>query len=221
MNSRIFLLNIALLSFLTLSAQKTRYWEWGAGLGLYHYQGDLNEDFSVGNFFREAGPRFMAYIYDNPVPWFSYGFEVGYGNSTVDDNDYGRIARNWKVYTESFDMNFSLTWNFLRYGKWHWENKISPFLKVGGGGLVVSSRGQNTIDLPESIELHPYTYGSYNIFYGYGIKSRITYTTSLFIQFTRHYSGTDKMDGFIDNSSAVQKNDQYITITIGLSKLIF
>ena len=221
MKSRLFFLILIFTGALTLSAQKTRYWEWGAAAGLYHYQGDLNEDFSVGNFLREAGPRCMAFIYDNPVPWFSYGIEVGYGNSTIRDRDYGRVARNWVVYTESFDLNFNISWNFLKYGKWHWENRIAPFLKVGAGGLIASSRGQNTIDLPESIEIHPYTYGSYNLFYGYGIRSRLTYTTSLFLQFTRHYAGTDKMDGFIDTGRPVQKNDQYITITVGLSKLIF
>lgn len=202
-------------------AQKTRYWEWGGGLGMYHYQGDLNDEFSVGNFIREAGPRFMAFVKDNPKPWFTYGFEFGYGNSTVKDIDYGRSSRNWIVFTESFDLNICIEWNFLRYGKWHLENKISPYIKVGGGGLIVSSKGQNKVELPESIELHPYTYGSYNLFYGYGFKSRLSYTTSFYLQFTRHYTGTDKMDGFIDRSKVIQNNDQYITIILGLSKLIF
>lgn len=205
----------------TSFAQSTRYWEWGLGGGLYHYQGDLNEDFSVGNFFREAGPRLNAFIKNNPRPWFTYGLGVGYGNSRVQDIDYGRFERNWKVFMESFDVNLSLEWNFLQYGKWHWENRVSPYFKVGGGALVVSSRGQNKVDLPESIELHPYTYGSYNVFYGFGVKSRLNYTTSMYIQFTRHYTGTDKMDGFVDLSKTVQNNDQYIAIIIGISKLVF
>ncbi|GCD76885.1 hypothetical protein JCM31826_03670 [Thermaurantimonas aggregans] len=204
-----------------LVGQKTKYWEWGAGAGLYHYQGDLNENFSVGNFFNEAGPRLTGFVRNNPVPWFSYGIETSYGNCIVKDTDYGRTERNWNVYSESFDINLSLEWNFLRYGKWHWENKLAPYFKVGAGALVVSSRGQNTVNLPESIELHPYTYGSYNIFYGYGVKTRVGYRTSLFLQFTRHYTGTDKMDGFIDNSIQTPKNDQYISIILGISKLVF
>ncbi|MCX8148828.1 DUF6089 family protein [Thermaurantimonas aggregans] len=204
-----------------LVGQKTKYWEWGAGAGLYHYQGDLNENFSVGIFFNEAGPRLTGFVRNNPVPWFSYGIETSYGNCIVKDTDYGRTERNWNVYSESFDINLSLEWNFLRYGKWHWENKLAPYFKVGAGALVVSSRGQNTVNLPESIELHPYTYGSYNIFYGYGVKTRVGYRTSLFLQFTRHYTGTDKMDGFIDNSIQTPKNDQYISIILGISKLVF
>lgn len=211
----------ALIAAFTATAQKTRYWEYGMGVGAYHYRGDLNENFSVGNFVREAGPRVVAHLRLNPVPWFNYGFEAGYGNSFVRDADYGRITRNWEVYTESFDLNFSIEWLFLRYGKWHWENKITPFVKAGGGGLIAGSRGQNKVDLPESIELHPYTYGSYNLFYGYGVKTRVGYHTTLFLQFTSHITGTDKMDGFIDNSLPVKKNDRYVTIIFGLSRMVF
>ncbi|KFD40232.1 hypothetical protein AT05_00470 [Schleiferia thermophila str. Yellowstone] len=205
---------------LTAKAQKTRYWEYGIGLGVYHYRGDLNENFSVGNFIKEAGPRIVVHLRQNPVPWFNFGFEAGYGNSTIRDADYGRLTRNWEVYTESFDLNFSFEWMFLRYGKWHWENKITPYIKAGGGGLIAGSRGQNTIDLPESIVLHPYTYGSYNLFYGYGVKTRIGYHTTLFIQFTAHATGTDKMDGFIENSVATQKNDRYVSFIFGISRLV-
>jgi hypothetical protein len=109
---------------------------------------------------------------------------------------------------------------FVRYGKLHWEQKFTPYVKLGGGYMSSASYGQNTINLPPNIELHPYAYHTYNVFYGVGARFRAGWKTSISIEFVSHITGEDRVDGFID-TDAPANNDRYYGVWLTFSRMVF
>lgn len=207
-------------SIVAFAQKPYKYWEAGFGVGTLNYVGDLTQNPSTGNMMLEVRPRVGAFLRRSPRPYFSYGMETNWGYTRVEDVNHGNAARGWDVRMDIFNFNVVSELLFVRYGKLHWDQKFTPYMKLGAGYMSFMSYGQNTINLPDNIELHPYAYHTYNVFYGIGARFRAGWKTSISLEFVSHFTGEDRLDGFID-LNAPPVNDRYFGFWLTISRMVF
>ncbi len=204
-----------------LSAQQNpKYSEIGVSVGNLVYTGPFAADANMGNWLSETGGRFGLFTRRSLAPWINIGLEMNYGWYTLDDANHGRAQRGISMTTQVLNTNISTEVFFIRYGKFHWNNNFSPYVKLGMGGNFFSPEIENFGAVGDDVRLYPFSGQSINYFFGIGVKFRLAYKHSLAIEWVAHNAGTEKMGGVVA-PSLNPSNDSYGGLFLHYSVLIF
>lgn len=221
MRKLFFLVFFLAFSLAKLSAQQNpKYSEIGISAGNLVYTGPFAADANMGNWLNETGGRFGLFTRRSLAPWINIGLEMNYGWYTLDDANHGRAQRGITMTTQVLNTNVSTEVFFIRYGKFHWNNNFSPYVKLGMGGNFFSPEIENFGAVGEDVRVYPFSGQSINYFFGIGVKFRLAYKHSLAIEWVTHNAGTQEMGGVVA-PSLNPSNDSYGGLFLHYSVLIF
>lgn len=186
--------------FLT-SSQAQRGWEAGGWVGVSHYFGDLNTQFSLTDpgIAAGVGARF------NFNERLSIKFGVNYGQVSASDADSKNLfeqARNLSFRSPILEANSQFEFNFLRYTHGSKDEYFTPYLFAG---FTVFSFNPQAEYEGEWVELRPLgTEGQFRgeeyytvqpaLNYGMGMKISLSYRWSIDIELSARKLFTDYLD---------------------------
>ncbi|MCC5918462.1 MAG: hypothetical protein JJU02_14165 [Cryomorphaceae bacterium] len=199
--------------------------EWGVSLGNMVYNGNFTPNPDFNSLVSEQGPRFGFFTRYNMHHRVNFGVEVNYGNFHLDDANHGRPERGVQVTTHVFNANAAFELHLLAYRPYKKLRKVytfSPYFKFGGGINFFSPvmRDYGMIDLGNTA-LYPYSYASFNVFGGGGLKFRISKKNNLSLEMVIHHANARNMAGITPNPNPSQFSDFYGGAMIHYTWLIF
>ncbi len=191
--------------------------EAGAGVGLMSYEGDFN-----GNILKCMQPTASLLLRRMFNPRQGFRFALGYGKlkgSSEDSNtvypDYSTPGyEHGDVYrfdNSLVDFNVTYEYNFWPYGtgkEYRGAKKLTPFIFLGLGATYVNGGGNSAMTM--------------NVPMGLGIKYKIAQRLNLNVDWTMHFSMSDKLDGIKDpylvqTSGMFKNSDCYSTLKVSLT----
>ena len=209
---------LTLIAVLTVAAISTKAqddpeyrMEIGGGVGINGYLGDFN-----GNISKNLQPMatlLARYVFN---PYMGLRMNVSYGTmkgSSADVQtyypDYARTPYTFK--NGLYDVCLTYEYNFWPYGTgrdYRGAKRLTPFLFGGIGATHVSGGGQTAFTA--------------NIPIGIGLKYKVAERVNVGVEWTMHFSLSDKLDGVADpygiESSGLFKNtDCYSALLVTLS----
>ena len=209
---------LTLIAVLTVAAISTKAqddpeyrMEIGGGVGINGYLGDFN-----GNITKNLQPMatlLARYVFN---PYMGLRMNVSYGTmkgSSADVQtyypDYARTPYTFK--NGLYDVCLTYEYNFWPYGTgrdYRGAKRLTPFLFGGIGATHVSGGGQTAFTA--------------NIPIGIGLKYKVAERVNVGVEWTMHFSLSDKLDGVADpygiESSGLFKNtDCYSALLVTLS----
>ena len=186
--------------------------EIGGGLGAGFYMGDFNS-----TMFTNQKPAFGAYWrylfdhYNSLKVSFSY---TGIGGSTKDHDSFypvdpkgpeaSAVPLNYKFTGSVMDLSCMYELNFLPYGYYQdflGHKRLTPFMQFGVG-FAYGTKGKE---------------GSVNVPIGLGLKYRVSKRINVSLDWTMHFTMSDKFDGVEDPlgiKSDGFKNKDHFSITM-------
>lgn len=188
-----------LLTFLTTYAQ--RGWEIGLNGGVANYFGDLNTNYS----FREVGPAggLMArYNFNTRVALRINGNYARIGGDDANSTNNFERARNLNFFSNVFDGEMALEFNFLNYIHGDRDEFFTPYIYAGFA--VVNFDPKTEVD-SETVRLQPLgTEGQFRgeeysrtqgaLAFGLGMKVSLSYRWSLNFELGARRMFTDYLD---------------------------
>lgn len=200
---------------------RTAYTEFGVGMGTLNYSGDIATSLTVEPIIREMRPQFYIFAQRNLNHIFSFGAEVNYGWLVGNDLNHTNRDRGLDVVTTMTQINANFELNFKKFGKYHYDQKKTFYIK-GGGGFIAYNPNLNTQVgvFPENVSLMDDSYSSVNYFFGGGLKLRTSFHSFLRMEIMFHFIGADNLDGF-ELTDRISSNDIYGGIRIAYSYAIF
>lgn len=216
-------LSLALLFTLSLKAQTkyTKYYEFGAGLGTLNMSNGIANSNRVSAFFAEVSPSITVFAKYHFNDWFGIGFDVNYANLTAADINHENSTRGLSVTTSMLNSNAFTEIHFIRFGKYHLEDKYTVYIKAGLG--VAGWNPEIAFDdlIPSDIEVESNAYSGLSTFYGFGAKYRLAYHSILTFEFRYTNVAGDTMDGFINTApNATNPNDNFWGFNLSYSYAI-
>ena len=212
--TRIALLALTLLAqALTAAAQTDDEYlmEIGGGVGMVAYEGDLN-----GNILKGMQPIGAILLRRNMNPYMGLRVAASYGKIKGDaagQKTYypDEAVRNYAFDRSLADLSVTYEYNFWPYGTgrdYRGAKRLTPFVFGGIGLTYVSGNGDHV--------------ATANIPLGLGIKYKVGARLNLGVEWTMHFSLSDKLDGVADpygiKSSGLCKNtDCYSALMVTLS----
>ena len=191
--------------------------EAGAGVGLMSYEGDFN-----GSILKCMQPTASLILRRLLNPRQGFRMTLGYGKlkgSSDDSNtvypDYSTPAYkhgdSYSFNNSLIDLNVTYEYNFWPYGtgkEYRGAKKLTPFVFIGLGGTYVSGGGNNAMALSFPL--------------GVGIKYKIAQRLNLNLDWTMHFTTSDKLDGVEDpylvkTSGMFKNSDCYSTLKLSLT----
>lgn len=208
-----FLLLLAVLCMMTVRAQDDLQYrlEVGVGVGMVSYEGDFN-----GNIFKNMQP--MATVVGRYVidPYKAVKLGVSFGKLKGESSSVSSYYPDYQdnVYTfhnSLVDASVVYEYNFWPYGTGHdyrGAKRISPFIFGGLGATFVSGGGCNV--------------ATANVPLGLGVKYKAGERLNVMLDWTMHFSFSDRLDGVKDpyqiKSSGLFKNtDCYSALQLTLT----
>ncbi len=216
-------LSILLLMVFGLQAQTkyTKYYEFGAGLGTLNMSNDIANSGRVSAFFAEVSPALNVFAKYHFNDWLGMGADIQYANLTAADINHENSNRGLSVTTSLLNSNAFLEAHFIRFGKYHLDDKYTIFIK---GGIGVSGwNPELTFNdlIPQDVEVETNAYSGLSNFYAIGAKYRLSYHGILTFEFRYTNAGGDTMDGFIDLSpQATNENNSFWGFSLSYSYAI-
>lgn len=204
---------ILLLAALTLGASAQTEPEYrveiGAGAGLVTYLGDLN-----GNITKNPMPMFSMLAKYKMSPRMALALNVDYGKikgSVKDAKTY--YPEPWKDYSFNhglLNVDLRYEYNFWPYGtgrEYRGAKAITPYIYIGVGLTAAK---------PEKTEM------AMNLPIGGGVKYKVASRVNMALEWTMHFTTSDKLDGISDpygiKSSGMFKNtDCYSYLRLSVS----
>ena len=182
--------------------------EVGGGVGAVTYLGDFNQAF-----FQDMQPMFSLVAKYRVNPRMSWALNVGYGRlkgSLKNEKTYYPELTDYSFSASLVDVGVRYEYNFWPFGtgmEYRGAQRITPYIYIGLGASVAS---------PDS------THVGVNMPLGGGVKYKITDRMNLAVEWTMHFTNSDKLDGMIDpygiKSSGLFKNtDCYSDVRMTLT----
>lgn len=203
-------------------SKRTKYYEFGGGIGTMNMSNNIANSSNVNGVLSEVAPQFSIFAKYHFNDWFGMGVDINYANLRASDANHNNFNRGLNVSTSLLNSNVFTEMHFIRFGKYHLEDKWTIFIK---GGLGVSGwNPELTFDdlIPENIEVETNAYSGFSYFYGLGTKYRLAYQSILTLEFRYANSGGDTMDGFLlSGEDVVSENDTYWGVLLSYSYAIF
>lgn len=220
------LITLALLFFglsqMDAQSKRTKYYEFGAGLGTLNMGNEIANSSNVNGVLSEISPQISIFAKYHVNDWFGWGIDVNYANLKAADQNHNNFNRGLSVTTSMLNSNIFTEMHFIRFGKYHLEDKWTVFVK-GGVGVSGWNPELTFNDLiPEDIEIETNAYSGLSYFYGLGTKYRVAYQGILTLEFRYTNSGGDTMDGFLETTEGiVTSNDVFWGLLLSYSYPIF
>lgn len=216
-------LSLVMLLSLGLSAQTkyTKYYEFGASLGTLNMSNGIANSNRVNAFFAEAAPNLSVFAKYHFNDWFGIGFDVSYANLKAADINHENANRGLSVTTSMAHANAFTEIHFIRFGKYHLEDKYTVFVKAGLG--FAGWNPELTFDdlVPSTLDIETNAYNGMTSFYGIGAKYRLAYHSILTFEFRYTNINGNTTDGFIDMApEATNPNDKVWGFNFGYSYAI-
>lgn len=212
-----FLRDLAIIATLLLStapkavAQEESYrYDFGAGIGVGGYLGDLNE---TNPFKRPGFTGDLTFSYRPDVRWV-FRTMLGYSALSGDSRDLGKpLPDNAELSFKSsvIDLTERVEFNFFNFGIGETYKRLrrwSPYLTVGVGGVVATCSGS--------------THFAFALPMGVGVKYKLKERLNLALEFTMTKAFTDRLDGDIRDlyqvkSSFIKNTDWYSRLSVSLT----
>ncbi len=191
--------------------------EAGAGVGLMSYEGDFNG--SILKCMQPTAALMMRRMFN---PRQGLRFALGYGKlkgSSADSNtaypDYSTPSYNhgdaYSFDNSLADLNVTYEYNFWPYGtgkEYRGAKRLTPFVFLGLGATYVNGGGNSTMTM--------------NLPIGIGVKYKIAQRLNLNVDWTMHFSMSDKLDGVkdpyhVETSGLFKNSDCYSTLKVSLT----
>jgi hypothetical protein len=218
------LLFLAMIFTFSVQAQtkRTKYYEFGAGIGTLNMSNEIANSSNVNAVFAELSPSISIFAKYHFNDWFGIGFDVNYANLQAADKNHNNFNRGLSVTTSLLNSNAFTEIHFIRFGKYHLEDKWTVFIK---GGLGVSGWNPELyVDrlIPEGLEIETNGYSGFSTFYGLGTKYRVAYQGIITFELRFTNSGGDTMDGFLETDpDIIASDDTYWGVSLSYSYPIF
>ena len=186
--------------------------EIGAGAGMVSYQGDFN-----GNVFRNMQPMGTLLAKYRFNPRMALALNVSYGQlkgSSKDVKTYYPDIDTYNFKASIVDVGLRYEYNFWPYGtgfEYRGAKRLTPYIYIGIG---------MTIGKPDNGEAK--TTAAMNVPIGGGVKYKLATRLNLALEWTMHFTTSDKLDGIEDpygiKSSGMFKNtDCYSHLRLSIS----
>lgn len=218
-----------LLALICLSLQhsqaqrnRTSYYEIGGGAGVAVMQSEVADRNSVEAFYKEARPLGSVFIKYHLSDWFGLGSEMNYGALYANDANHSHPERGVISRSRLFQANVFTEIHFIRFGKYHRENKFSIFIKGGAGFNTWDPTVEATVPLPDYYEKEIGAYTGFGAFVGGGFKFRLNYHSILTLELRSGGVGGNNLEGLRDTRpSAGPGDDSYTSFQLGYSWAFF
>ncbi len=210
---------LSILSLSVLAQSRTRYSEFGAGIGTMNALTEISNTNNTSALLAETGLNFSIYGMKHVNDWFALGLDISYAGVNMSDANHSNPSRGISNTTNMWQFNPYIQMHFIRFGKYHTDRKFTFYVKAGFGGLIYNP-DPSAIRFDDNIELKPDSYSSINYFGGLGLKIRTSLHSSLSLEYLRHNSGTDFLEGIIDSDLPSNGNDSYGGIQLRFSYLL-
>jgi len=214
------ILVLSLISMFSFGQTEPEYlMEVGAGVGVMSYEGDFN-----GSVLKNMQPSASLLLRRLLNPRMGFKFQFDYGKmkgSSADiktaypDYSTGQYSPSgasvYEFNNSLFDINAVYEYNFWPYGtgqEYRGAKRLTPFVFVGLGLTYATGGGNNAFTA--------------NIPMGVGVKYKIGERLNLNVDWTMHFSMSDKLDGIADpynvRTSGIFKNkDCYSALMVSLT----
>ncbi len=202
------------------SQSKTAYTEFGGGIGTLNCSGNIATTTSTEALIREVRPQIKVMAKRQLNDWFGLGIETSYGWLSADDANHSNHKRKLSTTVEVLQVNAFSEIQFIRFGKYHFENKFALYIKLGGGLLAYNPELVVPGVFPQGYKPALNAYTDFNYFLGMGVKFRTAYRGMLGTEITVHNAGNDQLEG-IYSETMKSSNNVYGGIYIYYSYLIF
>lgn len=218
------ILFLALFLGLNAEAQtkRTKYYEFGAGIGTLNMNNEIANSSNVNAVLEEIAPQISIFAKYHFNDWFGMGVDINYANLQAADKNHNNFNRGLSVTTSLLNSNVFTEIHFIRFGKYHLEDKWTVFIKGGAG--VSGWNPELFIDgiIPSGIEVETNGYSGFSTFYGLGMKYRAAYQGILTVELRFTDSGGDTMDGFLEiDPDIIASNDTFWGVLVSYSYPIF
>lgn len=184
--------------------------EVGAGAALMTYLGDFN-----GNLTKNMQPAGALVAKYKMNPRMAWGATITYGQLKGSSKDtktwYPETAETpYSFSNQLMDLTLRYEYNFWAYGtgrEYYGAKRVAPFIALGlGFTYAAANPGIFTASLP----------------LGAGVKMKIGERLNLTVDWTMHFTGSDRLDGVRDpygiQSSGLMKNtDCYSAVMVALT----
>lgn len=206
------LATLLLLSALSLRAQQDDEYlmEIGGGVGMVSYEGDFN-----GNVLKNMQPMGSVVLRRILNPYMGLRLTGSFGKlkgAAADVKTYypDEATRNYTFSHSLVDVGVTYEYNFWPYGTgrdYRGAKRLTPFIFGGIGATYVS--GDNSVFTA-------------NVPLGLGVKYKLRERINIGIEWSMHFSLSDKLDGVADpygiKSSGLFKNtDCYSALQLTLT----
>lgn len=185
--------------------------EIGAGVGVVTYQGDLG-----GSLTKNMQPMVSVVLRRVFNPYMALKFSAAYGKlkgSSADSNTYypDYAASQYRFNKTLVDAGVTYEYNFWPYGTgqdYRGAKRFTPFIFAGLGATYAGGEGNSAFTA--------------NVPIGLGVKYKAGKRLNVALEWTEHFSMSDKLDGVKDpygiKSSGLFKNtDCYSAIQLTLT----
>lgn len=185
--------------------------ELGGGVGMLAYQGDFN-----GNLLKGMKPMAMLSARYKPNPRMAWALNLGMGSIKGVYNNahnfYPELTESQRSFSNTvFDGGARFEYNFWPFGTgrdYRGAKPLTPFITLGAGITFADTDGGSVVCA--------------NFPIGGGVKYKIAKRLNLTVEWTMHFSTSDKLDGVADphgiKSSGMFKNkDSYSMLVVGLT----
>lgn len=210
---------LCLIAVQSFGQARTRYQEYGFGVGTLNSTGDIATTTKTAALLDELRPNFMAFGQYHFNDWFTMGMQVSYGWLYMDDNNHTNPNRGITNSTNLVQANPYLQMHLIRFGKYHTARKFTSYVKLGLGFIAYDTNPQASRIFSENTIEYPAAYSGFNTFYGLGVKIRTSTTSTLSLEATFHNTYSDKFDG-ISAPSTSENNDRFGGLTLKYGFLI-
>lgn len=204
-----------------LSAQaRTRYSEFGFGVGTLNAASDIATTTNTSALLKEMRPNFTVFGQYHFNDWFTMGLQASYGWAVMDDANHSNPNRGIYNRTDLVQVNPYIIMHLIRFGKYRYARKFTTYIKLGGGFIAYDTDPAARRIYTEETEFYTNAYSGVNTFYGLGVKLRTSYKSTLALEATFHNSHADTFDG-ISVPQDGGANDHYGSLMLSYGFMIF
>lgn len=221
------LLFVGMAYMLTLMPQqtsaqaRTRYSEFGLGIGTLNAASDIATTTNTAALLEEVRPNFSVFGQYHFNDWFTMGVQASYGWMYMDDLNHSNPSRGIYNRTDLVQVNPYILMHLIRFGKYRYARKFTTYLKFGGGFIAYDTDPAARRVYDENTEFYTNAYSGVNLFYGIGVKLRTSYKSTLSLEATFHNSLADQLDGIAVPSQPEGANDHYGGLMLSYGFMIF
>ncbi len=215
------LMGILFFPQLLLGQARTRYTEFGLGVGTLNSATDIATTTNTSALLKEMRPNFTAFAQYHFNDWFTMGIQASYGWTVMDDANHSNQSRGIYNRTDLVQVNPYILMHLIRFGKYRYARKFTTYLKFGGGFIAYDTDPAARRIYNEETEFFVNAYSGMNVFYGLGVKLRTSYRTTLALEATFHNTLADNFDGITVNGQTGEANDQYGGLMLSFGYMIF